>query len=427
MDKIKLKYGNEIVEIKLPKGKLLSILEGKALPTVCNSEEAVREALENPIELPPFPDLFDRGDTVAIIVSDKSRKTHAEVFLPIIIEELKKSGVSTQDITILFGCGVHPGHTKDEQKRIVGEEVAVQVRLFDHIAQDTSALQYVGTTSRGTKVYFNKALLKADKIIVTGSITYHYFAGFSGGRKGLLPGVAGEATIQANHRLCMTEKGNHPLATTGQLSGNPVHEDMTEAASFVNPTFLLNTISNSQGALAAVLAGHWERAFLKGCSLIDAYFRVPFKEPADLVIASAGGYPKDLNFVQSHKAMDSAARVLKPGGVMILLAQSKVGFTKDEYRHWLTLGSPKRIEKELTKNCFSIPGHTVYATFQKAEKFKIIWVTEQNHREVKKMGIIPARSYEEALEITLEYLPKDFTYYVMPNAYSTLPQLIEEY
>ncbi len=425
MDKIKLKYGKEIVEIKLPLGKLLGVIEGKALPAICNPAEAVREGLENPIESPPFTELFNRGDKVVITVSDKSRNTHAEIFLPIIIEELKKRGVSTQDITILFGCGNHPCHTKDEQKKIVGEEVAAQVRLFDHLAQDNSALQYAGATSRGTKVYFNKVLLKADKIIVTGSITYHYFAGFSGGRKGLLPGVAGEATIQANHRLSMTEKGDHPLATTGQLNGNPVHEDMTEAASLANPTFLLNTISNNEGALATVLAGHWEKAFLKGCFWYDAHFRVSFKELADLVIASAGGWPKDLNFVQSQKAMDSAAKALKPGGVMILLAQSKEGFTKDEHHQWLTLGSAKRIGEELTQTCFSIPGHTVYATFKKAERFKVIWVTEQDHQEVKKMGIIPSHSYEEALEIAFKYLPKDFTYYVMPNAYSTLPQPIE--
>lgn len=422
MDKIKLRYGKEIIEIKLPHGRLLNILEGKALPAICNSAKAVREALENPIKSTPFLELFNRGEKVVIAVSDKSRKTHAEVFLPIIIEELNKAGVRDRDISIIFGCGAHACHTKDEQKKIVGEEVAARVVLIDHDAKDVSAIQYVGTTSRGTKVYFNKVLMEADKVIVTGSITYHYFAGFGGGRKGLLPGVAGEATIQANHRISMTERGSHPLATTGQLNDNPVHEDMTEAASLVNPTFLLNTVSNSEGKLAAILAGHWEKAFLKGCSLIDSRLRVPFKELADLVIASAGGCPKDLNFIQSHKAMDSAAKVLKPGGVIILLARSKEGFSKNEYSQWLPLGSAKRIKQELIKTCFSIPGHTVYATFKKAEKFKIIWITEQDHQEVKKMGIIPSSSYEEAWGIALNYLPKDFTYYVIPDAYSTLPQ-----
>lgn len=398
--------------INLDESKVLSIISGKKLIPLINTEEKIKRVLKYPISSKSFYELFTAGDKVSIIVSDRTRNVAASVFIPIIINELNSIGISDKDIFIVFACGTHRLHAKNEHEKIVGEDIAKRIRLFDHDCSDENNLVQLGKTTRGTLVKVNKQVHDADKVILTGAITYHYFAGYGGGRKAVLPGISSFESIQANHKLCLSNK----KAATGILEGNPVHEDMVEAAKMLDPDFLFNVIMDDTGRIAAAFAGDLVAAHEAGCEELDNNFKVKVDKKAKFVIASAGGGTKDLNFVQSHKAMENASYVLEEGGTMVLLAESSEGFPSGEYMKYVQLGSAKAIEEELERK-FTIPGHTIHAAFEKAERFKIIWVSKLNRDTIKKFGIIPADNLAEAMNLAEKIEPA----YIMPDAYNTFP------
>lgn len=307
-----------------------------------NPGEKIKKVLKYPISSASLYETFVPGEKVAIVVSDRTRNTAASVFLPILINELNSVGIADRDIFIVFACGTHRLHTKAEHMKIVGEDVAGRVTLLDHDCRDNNDLVMLGTTSRGTKVEVNKKVAEADRIILTGAITYHYFAGYGGGRKAVLPGISAFQTIQANHKLClMSEK-----ASTGVLSGNLVHEDMIEAAKRLDPDMIFNVILDDIGRISAVFAGDLVAAHEAGCEALDSNYKVKVGKRSKFVIASAGGGLKDLNFVQSHKAMDNASRVLEEGGTMVLLGESSEGFPSGAYMKYVDLGSARAIEED---------------------------------------------------------------------------------
>jgi nickel-dependent lactate racemase len=416
---IKLKYGSGEIELTFPSDKILSVLKSREMKKVSYPRAAVLDVLKTPIGTKPLFELAEGKKSAAIVVSDRTRTTKSDVMLPVIVGELNHAGLKDEDITIVFATGTHRGHTDDEKKKIVGPFILQKnIKMVDHDCRDESSLVELGTTSRGNKIKVNSNVVKADLKILTGAITYHYFAGFGGGRKSVLPGISSFETIQYNHKLLMGEaagSGENPHCTTGNLEGNPLHLDMLETAKMIKPDFLVNTVVNGSRDLAGVFAGDLEKAHLAGCKFIDDYARVRIDKKADLVIASAGGGTKDMNFVQSHKAMENASYALKDGGTMILIADSSEGMPSGEYMKWVELGSSEKIEAGL-RSGFTIPGHSIYSAVHKAERLKIIWVTKLDKGIVKKMGMTPVDSIEEALKLV-----KLEEAYIMPEAYLTLP------
>jgi len=415
MRSLELKYGAEKITIHVPKEQVISVLSGRHMSPLRDPVNAIWAALQEPIETPSPRKTIKKGEKVAIVVSDYTRSTKADLFLPVLVDELNEAGIQDKDIFIVFGNGTHSLHTREKQEQIVGKEIANRIQMFDHDCHDETNLISLGKTSRGTPLKVNKKVYEADRKILTGSITYHYFAGFSGGRKAILPGISGFETIQTNHRMSML-----PECTTAALDDNPLSLDMEEAAKMVKPDFILNTVLNENKEICGVFAGELIAAHRAGCQFIDEYAMVRINQKADLVIAAAGGGGMDLNYVQSHKAMENASFALKEGGVMILLAEAAEGFPSEVYLKYINLGSAKSIHDELERN-FTIPGHTVYATFCKSEKFKIIWVTKLPKEIVKKMKIIPADNFEEAYDLAHKWLPAQPPTYIMPLAYTTFP------
>jgi len=409
---LELKYGSKRISLKLEEGNILSVLSGKKLLPLTDPQEKIKRVLKYPISSKSFYETFRAGEKVAIIVSDRTRNVAATVFLPVMINELNSIGIKDSDIFIVFACGTHRLHTKDEHKKIVGEDIARRIELIDHDCSDKSNLVILGTTSRGTKVEVNKRVAEADRIILTGAITYHYFAGYGGGRKAVLPGISAFQTIQANHKLCLASDN----AKTGILAGNPVHEDMVEAAKMLDPDLIINVIMDDTGRISSVFAGDLVEAHEAGCEALDSNCKITIEKKAKAVIASAGGGTKDLNFVQSHKAMENASYVLEEGGTMVLLGESSEGFPSGEYMKYVNLGSAEAIENELKRN-FTIPGHTILSAFRKAERFKIIWVSMLDRDVIRKFGIIPADNLAEAMNLAGEIGPA----YIMPDAYNTFP------
>jgi nickel-dependent lactate racemase len=419
MRDFELRYGSGKVKISIPEENIAGVLAGKHMEPIKNPAEKVLDSLEKPIGSKPIAKIIKKGEKVAIVVSDYTRATKADVFLPVLVNKLNEIGIPDNDIFIVFGTGSHPLQTPEKQKKIVGKEVASRIKMYDHDCRDESNLVDLGVTSRGTPVKINKKVFEADRKILTGSITYHYFAGFGGGRKAAVPGIAGFETIQVNHRLSMK-----PECTTAALDNNPLSLDMEEAAKMLEPDFLLNTVLNEDKELCGIFAGDLIKAHRAGCKFINDYAMVKIEKKADLVIAAAGGGGMDINYVQAHKGMENAHFALKEGGVMILLAEAAEGFPSETYLKYIKFGSGKKIHEELDRN-FTIPGHTVFATFYKVEKFKIFWVTKLPKDIVKSMKITPADSFEEAFAQAKKLLGDKYSAYVMPMAYTTFPVMGE--
>jgi nickel-dependent lactate racemase len=386
--------------------------------------KAYIDALLNaPTACRPFNDFFRKGDKVVIVLSDSTRFTLSELYLPILIDRLNQNGISDNSITLLCALGIHRKQTRAEQVKLIGSDLSDRIQFVDHDAFDGNKMTLLGTTTRGTPIEINRLLTRADKVLLTGSIRFHYFAGFSGGRKSILPGVASSNACVANHLLVLNPQdqgGKHPQARTGVLEGNPLHEDMKEACDYVRNIFLFNTIVSPQRELLKAVAGDIHAAFNQGCHFIKKHFSLPLNKKADLVVASCGGDPWDINMIQAHKTMDTAAHVLKEGGVMILVAACSQGTGNPRFLDWFTNATPSEFENNLRTH-YEINGQTAYATFLKAQKHHIVLISNLTAETVRKMSLIPASTLEEAFSTAYSIVGPHPATYIIPEGSSVVP------
>src|ERR1700722_8866414 len=281
-----LPYGKGKLQVTVPGDRLMP----READPIGDETRAVLEALENPIGTAPLSEIVRPGEHVAIVVNDITRLTRTDLMLPPIIDTLNASGIPDGDIFIVFALGIHRRQTDEERRLIAGEEIYARIRCFDHIATDDASLVEIGMTSFGNVVEINREVFEADRIILTGEIIYHLIAGYSGGRKSLVPGVAGFRTTTFNHRMIFD-----PNCRPGKLEGNPAHEDLAEACRMIDPDFIVNVILDPDARLVGVVAGHYELAHREGCKIVDRMLRVEVDEPYDGIIASAGGFPVDID------------------------------------------------------------------------------------------------------------------------------------
>ena len=422
MSSIHLKYGDSELEASLPDSWQVKELLPIGLPPANDPVATIVEALTNPIDSPPLGEVLAGAKDLVITVSDKTRVTRINAVLPHILEVANAAGISDDNITIIMACGTHGGHTDDERTAIVGQDVAARIRLIDHDCNAPDMVS-VGTTTRGTPLAINRLAHEADRLIVTGCAQFHYFAGFGGGRKGVLPGISAEKTIITNHAHTIDPSGGrNPLCTTGKLDGNPLSEDMVEAARIVSPDFLVNTVLTSDREIAAVFSGHWEQAHRAACEEVTKHFAVPIEAKADIVISTPGGYPKDINYIQSHKAYDNAYQAVKPGGTIILTAECRDGLGSPILRQWLTVPTIEEHEHGL-RDHFQITGHTALAHRLKVQAIRTIMVTDMDDEEVGLLRVERAADLQKAADMAAEKVESDTpSVYVMPNGYATLPR-----
>ena len=380
----------------------------------------IQEALKNPVESKPLRQLPSAGDKVVIVVSDSTRITRSEIFVPLILKELNTSGIPDRDITILFGTGMHKEMSLKEKQMVLGEEILSRVEVLCHDAGSKEDMVSMGVTSRGTPVEFNRHYVEADLKIVTGAVVHHYFAGYGGGRKALLPGISSRETILANHRLVFDpgrETGVHPRVAPGILEGNPVHEDMVEAAAFAPPHFMLNVVLDMKGNIQEAIGGDYLKAHILGCQKADDIFSVPLLRKADLVVVSCGGYPKDINMIQIQKTLFNASLAVKEGGNIILLAECAGGMGSEHFLNWFSYPSPEAAEKRLRQN-FELNGFTALSVMRIARRSPVIMVSELPEDIVRKMGFTPADSLEQAMNIVETDLKQ---VYILPFGSVTFP------
>ena len=415
-----MSYGKGKKSFSLKSQNLLGVLKVGASRRIAPAS-IIEFALDQPIQSLPFNDFFSPKDTISIVCSDITRYTGSDQFLPVLFKRLSHIGIKDSSIAITIAVGIHRAQNEDEIKQLIGGKLYGKIRVYNHNPKYKSKLKLLGITSRGTRAAFNRQVVEADKIILTGALGFHYFAGFSGGRKSMMPGVASFDACVNNHLLVLKpEGGKNPNAVTGKLQGNPVHEDMIEACQGLPPLFLFNTILSPEKKIMQTVSGDLMLAFEKGCEMYMEAFSVPVSKKSDLVIASCGGFPKDINFIQAHKSLDYAMNALREGGVMILLAECPEGYGHPTFHKWFKYHDLSEFEEQL-KAHYEINGQTAYSTLIKAKETKIILISALPPDEIRQMSMIPADDIEEALSLARKFLGDNPTTYIIPEAGSTLP------
>ena len=416
---MQLSYGTTTSLLELPPERLAGVISASLPSSSASPHDLISEALAS---CDAIIKGFLPSETVVIVTSDITRYTGSELYLPLLVERLNRQGIPDSNIEILIALGIHRKQTDHEHRKILGSLYG-RIRVVDHECDDPHQLVMLGITSNGIPVTINRRAIEADRLILTGVIGFHYFAGFGGGRKSILPGVASRQACMQSHFAVLNPLpgcGKNMLATTGNLDGNPVHAAMEEACALAEPDFILNTVLAPDKRLLAVFAGHWRDAHRAGCARYRELFSYPVKEKADLVVVSCGGYPKDINLIQAHKSMEYGSQALKDGGVMILLAECRDGFGNATFFNWFRYGVLEEFEAALREH-YEINGQTAYSLLQKAQRFRIILVSLFPAEQVERMGMLPAASLESAMELAQQLLPPDWKALVMPEGGSVLP------
>jgi len=339
------------------------------------------------------------------------------MLLPV-LDELNLAGVKDENVTVIFGCGSHRAVKPEEARLILGEEAYKRVKTVSHDckAQD---LVLVGTTKQGNKIFLNRTFAEADVRVLLGDVGIHYYAGYGGGPKSVLPAVAGEETIKFNHALMLSAN-----ARSGVLEDNPVHEDMTDAAKLAKVDFIVNVVTNSKNEIVAAFAGELLPAFNEGVRLVDEMFRVTVDRRAEIVVASCGGNPSDLNLYQAYKAIDSALEVVKRGGVIILVAECPEGNGNQAFYDWMMrYPDLKAMEREIKRN-FILGGHKAYFLLKALQNHQIILVSSlPDYYATNIFKLKTARAVNDALNDAFNIAGKVARVWTIPLGNHTLPQV----
>lgn len=421
---ISLKYGNDIFKFNLKKEQIKEIITANDFKKR-EFKEIIKDALANPIGSKKLREKVKNGETATIVISDITRSWQKiDQFLPFIISELEIGGIDLNDISILAATGSHRSHRKDEIKLLLGEKYYGQVKFVDHDAGNKENLKFLGKTSFETPVWINKLALNTDHLILTGGIVFHDLAGFAGGRKSILPGIAGYESIMKNHSLSLSENkgdGIKKTVTNNHLADNPVNLDMMEAAQMLDVDFIFNVIPDGEGGIAAAVTGDLFKAHKKGCQICRELFGISMQEKAELVFASCGGYPKDINLYQGSKSLVNAVRAVKKGGYLILLSECREGVGHPEVDDIIENYKNNYERENFLRNDFTIARYTGYLITKKIEDINLILVSELDKEILNNTDIKVVKSLDKALQIVkkeYEELPRS---YIMPAAANTLP------
>ncbi len=413
---VNLGYGAQRIPFRFDPQQFNVLARHDTVPAPPLTDAELHAALDAPINSKRLEEIVKPDESVVIVVPDATRVAGVNRIAPLLVERLNRHGLSDRQISFLIGGGIHRAPTAEEIYAILGSSVPDRIAVHPHDANDAASHASIGTTMRGTSVILNRRLIEADRVIVVGAISLHYIAGFSGGRKAILPGCAAERSIQANHLLSfdLEKLEKRSGIASGSLDGNPVHEDMLEAVGMLNPSFLVNTVLDANNEIVAVYAGHWRDAHLRGCEEYLASHTVAVDERRPLVIVSASGAPRDINLIQSHKAMEHASQVLAEGGTMIALAECAQGLGRDDFLRWFAPGGARATALMLMDD-YKINGQTAWGLRRKTERFRLLLVSALDADVVRHMGLEPHATLESALSV-VQPQPG----YIMPNGLTTL-------
>lgn len=400
MKQIKFPFGRKELELEVEEERLRGVLLSQAhkFEAEKSETEIVKEAMENPIASKKLSELARGKKEIVIISSDHTRPVPSHITMPILLEEIRKTAPEAE-ITILVATGFHRASTDAELRDKYGDEIVDSVNIEMHDSRDEEQMVNLGQLPSGGDMLLNKTAVEADLLVAEGFIEPHFFAGFSGGRKSVLPGVASKTTVLANH---CAEFIDSPNARTGNLEGNPMHKDMLYAAKSAGLAFILNVVIDAEKKVINAFAGHREKAHLKGTEFVDSLAGVDAK-PADIVVTTNGGYPLDQNIYQAVKGMTAAEATCKEGGVIIIAAECSDGHGGEEfYQTFRDTDSVQEIMDDILARGRKETVPDQWETQILARimlKFKVIMITDPTQRQiVEDMGMDWAQDLKAAVK-----------------------------
>lgn len=358
-----------------------------------------------------------KPENIIIIANDITRPTPYDIMLPPLLKVLHDYGLTNDQISFIIATGVHPPHSLEQNIKVLGEDIVNNYEVKSHNC-DKDVVK-VKELASGNPLYVNKDVLNADFIITTGVIMPHYFAGFSGGRKSILPGVSGRTTIENNHSHMVKLLDMDEV----KLENNPVNQEMMEAAEIIGIDFILNVVTNSRREIVEVVAGDWKEAWLEGVQVSKSLYEVEVEEKADLTIVSCGGYPRDINIYQSQKALDHADRVTKEGGIIILITESQECYGDETFEQWITAAdTPEDVFKKIEEK-FVIGGHKAFAIAKVVKDKQVLVVSEITEAEAENMFFKKFSDLTQAYEYAKSELGEDFKINIIPNGSTVVPKV----
>ncbi len=390
VEQIKLKYGHASVDLQYEAGQfeVLSI-PAETLPL---TDAEINAAYDAPTAAPEIEDIAHGDETVLLVVPDATRQSGSAQTVTLLVQRLIAGGTAPGNIRIIFATGIHRKVTQQEKNELLTPFIAQRIRLLDHDAFDAAKVISFGKVD-GIAVELSRALLDTDKVILVGGVTFHYFAGFTGGRKLICPGLASAETIRATHALafdCVTHSRREGVGTA-MLAGNAVHRAFVEAASLAEPAFGVNAIVDGAGYVTGVFCGDWYLSHEAACKAYERSRTVEISEKRPLVIASCGGYPYDVNLIQAHKALDAASHACVDGGQIILLAECADGLGRSDFLKWFEQPHADRIADRLCRE-YEVNGQTAWSLLKKAERFNVRLMSGLDDANVRKMRMSPIKS-----------------------------------
>jgi nickel-dependent lactate racemase len=415
---ITMNYGKGKESFNLDPSKIIEVLKPKEIQALRDPIDEVMLSLENPIGTPSLLDMLLKRhpSKVVVIVNDITRPTPYEILLPPLLDTFKTAGISKENIIFITATGIHDPHSVEDDRSVYGNFLVDNYRVISHVADDKGNLVYMGKLDSGIDFYLNKNVYNADFIITLGVIAPHYFAGFSGGRKSILPGVSGRKTIESNHSRMVELMDDLP-----PLEKNPVNLEMIEAARIAKVDFILNVVPNSKMEIVKIVAGDMEKAWYEGAKLSSKMFEVTLKQKADVVIVSTGGYPRDINVYQMQKALDHADRATRDGGTIIVLAECPMGLGEKTFEEWMNTAScPDDIIKRIKKE-FALGGHKAFGISKVAAKKNILLVSKLCEETTELLFMKKCKSVQKALDILMEKHGENLKYILMPIGSLTVP------
>ena len=401
----KMKYSDTEFSVSLDPRQVVSEVHANTMDYPKRTvREHIEYALDHPIGAGPIEEAVQAGDKVCIIISDVTRRwQQPSTYLPVLVERLNRAGIPDEDILILCATGTHRRQTEEEHISLVGEELYRRIRFMDHQCDDKEHLTYMGTSSRGTPVWLNSYAMACDKLILTGGVVYHFLAGFGGGRKSVVPGIAGRETINTNHNNALNHglgSGSNPRVCNGNMGeDNPFHSDLMECASFAKPAYLLNVFVDDNYQIVGAFAGDWQKAHEAAARAVEQLDGVPIPHRTPLVIASAGGYPKDINLYQTSKTLSNALAAVAPGGTMILLSQCREGFGDPDCEAQICAYDTMEEREKALRADFSIGGFVGFLFAEASENYNLILVTDIPGERFEHTKIQVAQTLDEALAL----------------------------
>ena len=398
MVNIELSYGRGRVAFVDEEGRFQVLAPTVDVADAPLSDAEMGALIDDPFDSQPLEDIISPNESVLIVVSDATRATASGQVVNLLVRRLVQLGVAPYDLRIIFATGIHRPVTSEEKRELLTPFVMQRIRTLDHDADDAAQHVEIGTTERGTPIELNRALTEHDHVILTGAVGFHYFAGFTGGRKSICPGLASARTIAATHLQAFDFEtgGRRAGVGTGMLDGNAVHEECERIAAEIAPSFLINTWTNERGEAARLYAGDWRTAHRLACAEYADTHTIKIAEKRPLVVASCGGWPHDINLIQAHKTLDMAAHACTEGGTIILIAECADGTGRADFLSWFDAENTRSLAARLRES-YAVNGQTAWALLTKAERFNVLLVSRLDDADVRRMRMRPARTIEEAL------------------------------